>query len=190
MEIILKLKNRVVSYIKILTYKVLFRQKLKINNIMKSYILENSKIYIGKNGKIEFKDAPLCRENVKFNVNNGTLIIGNNTFINKDSSINVREGVSIGNNCLIGENVRIYDHDHVFDLNNNILEANLFKTSKIKIGNNVWIGSNSVILKGVIIGNNVVIGAGSIVTKNIENKIIYLNKKEVKIKKGKESCEF
>ncbi|MDY2800011.1 MAG: DapH/DapD/GlmU-related protein, partial [Fusobacterium mortiferum] len=65
-----------------------------------------------------------------------------------------------------------------------------FKTSKIKIGNNVWIGSNSVILKGVIIGNNVVIGAGSIVTKNIENKIIYLNKKEVKIKKGKESCEF
>ena len=172
MEIILKLKNRVVSYIKILTYKVLFRQKLKINNIMKSYILENSKIYIGKNGKIEFKDAPLCRENVKFNVNNGTLIIGNNTFINKDSSINVREEVSIGNNCLIGENVRIYDHDHVFDLNNNILEANLFKTSKIKIGNNVFIGNEAVILPGVTIGDNCVIGARAVVTKNIENNSV------------------
>ena len=38
---------------------------------------------------------------------------------------------------------------------------------RIKIGDNVWIGANSVILKGVTIGNNAIIAAGSIVTKDV-----------------------
>ncbi|MFL4357998.1 DapH/DapD/GlmU-related protein [Streptococcus uberis] len=43
---------------------------------------------------------------------------------------------------------------------------------EIKVGNNVFIGNNSMILPGVTIGNNVIIGAGSVVTKSIEdNKI-------------------
>ena len=42
----------------------------------------------------------------------------------------------------------------------------------VTIGNNVWIGGNSVILPGVTIGNNVVIGAGSVVTKDIPNNRI------------------
>ena len=42
----------------------------------------------------------------------------------------------------------------------------------ISIGNNVWIGGNTVILPGVTIGDNVVIGAGSVVTKNIPANMI------------------
>ena len=43
----------------------------------------------------------------------------------------------------------------------------------IKIGNNVYIGTNCIILPGVIIGDNVIIGAGSIVTKNIPSNTVY-----------------
>ncbi|MDY3920531.1 MAG: DapH/DapD/GlmU-related protein, partial [Hallerella porci] len=42
----------------------------------------------------------------------------------------------------------------------------------VEIGNDVWVGGNSVILPGVKIGNNVVIGAGSVVTKNIPDNVI------------------
>lgn len=42
----------------------------------------------------------------------------------------------------------------------------------IKIGNDVWIGANSIILPGVNIGNNVVIGAGSVVTHDIDDNVV------------------
>ncbi|MBF1445483.1 MAG: sugar O-acetyltransferase, partial [Prevotella nigrescens] len=41
-----------------------------------------------------------------------------------------------------------------------------------KVGNNVWIGGNVVVLPGVTIGNNVTIGAGSVVTKDIPDNVV------------------
>ena len=43
---------------------------------------------------------------------------------------------------------------------------------KIKIGNNVWIGSDCTILQGITIGNGAIIGAGSVVTKDVPEKSI------------------
>lgn len=43
----------------------------------------------------------------------------------------------------------------------------------IKIGNNVWIGANSIILPGVVVEDNVVIAAGSVVTKSLDSGYIY-----------------
>ena len=52
---------------------------------------------------------------------------------------------------------------------------------KLEIGDNVWIGGNSVIFPGVTIGNNVTIGAGSVVTKNIpDNVLAFGNPCEIK----------
>lgn len=42
----------------------------------------------------------------------------------------------------------------------------------IKVGNNIWIGGNVVVLLGVTIGDNVTIGAGSVVNKDIESNSI------------------
>lgn len=43
----------------------------------------------------------------------------------------------------------------------------------VKIGRNVWIGSNSTILPGVTVGDNAVIGAGSVVTKDIPENTVF-----------------
>ena len=72
--------------------------------------------------------------------------------------------VTIGNNVLFGPGVQVYTATHPLD----ILERQKTEFAKpISIGNDCWIGGNSIILPGVSIGNGCTIGAGSVVTKNI-----------------------
>jgi len=93
------------------------------------------------------------------------LAIGNGTRIN-GASIHATNKIIIGENCLIAANVTIMDSDgHGVNLDER--DKHNTKTLPIIIGNNVWIGINSVILKGISIGNNSVIAAGSVVTKTV-----------------------
>ena len=75
--------------------------------------------------------------------------------------------MDIGDHCFIGPNVSIYTACHPLEPGerNDLVEW----AEPVKIGHNVWIGGNTVILPGVHIGNNVVIGGGSVVTKDIPN---------------------
>lgn len=78
--------------------------------------------------------------------------------------------ITIGNNASIGGACRIFDTDHhsldPFERRDPVLNGNC-KTAPVIIGDDVFIGTNSLILKGVTIGNRSVIGAGSVVTKDI-----------------------
>ena len=79
--------------------------------------------------------------------------------------------IEIGNNVTIAKGVILLCHDmgknyiHKMKHNNEII-------GKIKIGNNCFIGMNSIVLPNVKIGNNVVVGAGSIVTKTIPDNVV------------------
>ena len=79
--------------------------------------------------------------------------------------------IEIGNNVEITSGVRFITHDGgawIFREKDPTLDV----FGKIKIGNNVFIGVNTVILPNIQIGNNVVIGAGSIVTKDIPSNTV------------------
>ena len=91
--------------------------------------------------------------------------VGKNLFCNYNCTIIDVGKVVIGDNCQIAPNVAIYTAGHPVHpaARNTTYEYGI----DITIGNNVWIGGNSVILPGVHIGDNVVIGAGSVVTKDI-----------------------
>lgn len=78
----------------------------------------------------------------------------------------------------------MYDHDHDFRVANGKNEGK-YKVSPIVIGDNVWIGANSVILRGSKIGNNSVIGAGTIIKTDIENDTIIYTKNEYERKQIK-----
>lgn len=96
---------------------------------------------------------------------NAVLTIGDGSFINVDTKIYCKEKIIIGKNVFIGEEVIIRDTDeHSIKSKKN--------TKPIIIGNHVWIGMRSIILKGVHIGNNVVIGAGAVVTKDIPDNCV------------------
>jgi acetyltransferase-like isoleucine patch superfamily enzyme len=91
--------------------------------------------------------------------------IGDNTRIN-GASIHAAERITIGKNCLIAANVTIVDSDgHGLRPDERHLVNPV--SQPVIIEDNVWIGLNSIILKGVRIGANSVIGAGSVVSRDI-----------------------
>jgi len=91
--------------------------------------------------------------------------VGKNFFANYNCTILDVAKVKIGDNCQMAPNVAIYTAGHpVHPVSRN----SAYEYGKeITIGDNVWIGGNTVVCPGVHIGNNVVIGAGSVVTKDI-----------------------
>ena len=93
------------------------------------------------------------------------ILVGKNCFINYNCTILDNGKVRMGDNCMLAPNVSIYTAGHALypDSRNLGYEYGI----DVTIGNNVWIGGNTVILPGINIGDNVVIGAGSVVTKDI-----------------------
>ena len=91
--------------------------------------------------------------------------VGKNFFANYNCTKLDVADITIGDNCQLAPNVAIYTAGHPVhpDSRNSGYEYG----KKVTIGDNVWIGGNTVICPGVHIGNNVVIGAGSVVTKDI-----------------------
>jgi acetyltransferase-like isoleucine patch superfamily enzyme len=88
-------------------------------------------------------------------------------------SIIVAEKVVIGNNVFVGANTTITDTDfHPLNPQARMNTPQKAKTSPIIIEDNVFIGMNCLILKGVTIGKGSIIGAGSVVTKNIPENTI------------------
>ena len=133
------------------------------------------KLFYGK--RVKFGQNFRCRNGflIKFNrlgCNDRKVIIGNGCFFNDNCSITCFEKIEIGDNSIFGEGVKIYDHNHRFNLANQTISSQGYTHEPVKIGKNCWIGSNVVILKGVIIGDNCVIGAGVILRESVPNNSI------------------
>ncbi len=96
--------------------------------------------------------------------------VGENFGANYNCTILDVAKVKIGKNALFGPNVSIYTAGHPLhpEARNSGYEYGI----PITIGDNVWIGGNSVILPGVTIGSNVVIGGGSVVAKDIPDWVV------------------
>lgn len=96
--------------------------------------------------------------------------VGNNFYSNYNLTIVDVGKVIIGENVMIAPNVSLYTAGHPLhpDARNSGYEYGI----GITIGDNVWIGGNTVVNPGVHIGNNVVIGSGSVVTKDIPDNAL------------------
>lgn len=114
----------------------------------------------------------ILERNAQLLSHGGSISIGDDVFIGPNVQIQGKGHVSIGNGVKIAANTFIASSDH--DISNiNLGSLSNEITGEIILGNNVWIGANCVLTKGIKIGDNSVIGAGSIVTKSFgENAVI------------------
>lgn len=109
----------------------------------------------------------------------GVLRIGNSVSVNHGCMIVCHDRIRIGNDVQFSPNVMVYDHDHDYQAPGGV-KSMRYKTSPVTIGDNVWIGANSVILRGTVIGDRAVIAAGSVVKGRIPaDSLVYGRRKTV-----------
>lgn len=92
------------------------------------------------------------------------LIIKKNSFLNTNTVVNCFLHIEIGEGCAISDDVRIHDSDNHSIYMDGHEKVN---TKPVIIGNHVWIGKSSIIMKGVTIGDGAVIAAGSVVVHDV-----------------------
>lgn len=155
---------------------VKYRGTVKCDGLPYFFRVPHSSISIGKNCKINssFKSNNIglfSRTRITTNRIGARVLIGDNVGMSA-VTISAFEEIVIGDGTLIGGNVLITDsdwHPIVPDRRQQFDEA---ATAPVKIGRNVFIGTRSVVLKGVTIGDNCVIGAGSVVVKDIPANVV------------------
>ena len=148
--------------------RIYFPKKLKLGKgcvIGNSIIDAKSEREIG----IEIGESSIICDYVHISTHKGHIKIGNHTAINHFCEIQGTGGLEIGDNVAISPHVSIFPFSHNFQQKNILISKQGKSMEGIKIGNDVWIGANCVILDGVTIGNGVVLGAGTIVNKDISD---------------------
>ena len=96
--------------------------------------------------------------------------IGENFYSNHNLIILDGNKVIFGDNVFIAPNCSFYTAGHPLEVE--LRNKGLEYAKPIKVGNNVWIGGNVIVLPDVTIGDNTVIGAGSVVTKDIPSNVV------------------
>ena len=114
----------------------------------------NGKLCIGQNCQFEAG----CDLQVH---GDGILSIGQCVYMNRYCMVSAQGSVDIGDNCIFGPGVKVFDNNHRFESSTGV--SSRLSVGSVKIGNNCWIASNAIILKGADIGDNCVIGAGCII---------------------------
>jgi acetyltransferase-like isoleucine patch superfamily enzyme len=125
----------------------------------------------------------------------GTALVGDFTLLN-GALVMAEERIEIGSHCLISWNVGIADSDfHPLEPAQRLIDAHALapfykerpprpklETRPVKIADNVWIGMNAIILKGVTIGENSVVAAGAVVVKSVPANTVVAGNPAVTVK--------
>ena len=147
-----------------------------------NFLSFGTRIYISGKGKIRLGKWVRTYKNVTLSVSHGGILtMGKGSGANNNCQIIAHKNIQIGDDVFIGPNTTIVDHNHVFDKKG--IRGKEFKCDDVIIGNKVWIGANSVILKGTEIGDNTVIGAGSVISGKYPKNSLIIQKRDTEVRK-------
>lgn len=113
-------------------------------------------------GRIVLGKRSQSRAGLTLIADGGTIEVGAHCQFNTNVSVTALESVRIGERCSLANNVVIVDHDHAFG------GVSAFDSAEVVLGDDVWVGANAVILKGVRVADHCVIAAGAVVTKDVQ----------------------
>ena len=158
-------------HLKLHLHGVVYGKKLRGNRCI---IINNGKIKLGDNVALDsYPNGELIKTGLFAHLENSIIQVGDNSILS-GTIIHCRNKITIGENCLFGPGVVILDNDsHNLSIDPITRRTGKIADNPVIIGNNVWIGMRSIIMKGVHIGNNSIIAAGSIVTKNVPDNQLF-----------------
>ena len=97
-----------------------------------------------------------------------SIMIGDRVFLGFGCEFNVRRRLEIGDDCLIASGCKFVDHDHgTANRDTAMREQTDGAEAEIILEQDVWLGANVVVLKGVRIGRGAIVAAGAVLTKEI-----------------------
>jgi acetyltransferase-like isoleucine patch superfamily enzyme len=102
-----------------------------------------------------------------------SIVIGDQTFIGRACEFNISKQITVGNNCLIASGCKFIDHNHGMTLLDKPMNQQPALEKAIFLEDDVWLGANAIVLKGVHIGKGAIIGAGSVVTKSVPSNEVW-----------------
>ena len=116
--------------------------------------------------------------------------VGNNFFANFDCILLDTCPITIGDNVLLAPRVQIYTATHPLDVGARTSWLGCGKA--VSIGDNCWLGGNSVILPGVHLGNNVIVGGGAVVTRSFGDNVVIAGNpaRVIKHLTGEEAAQY
>ena len=128
--------------------------------------------------KIRLGKRTVCRGILLCDCGLGSIEIGDLVYIGDDVIISAREFIRIGSRTMVSHGVQIFDNDsHPTDARDrhadylNLIEGrprtHFIPSGPIVLGEDCWVGANSIVLKGVKIGDRSIVAAGSVVTADI-----------------------
>jgi len=95
------------------------------------------------------------------------IALGDEVFLGRGVELDISFGLRIGSHVLIAPGCFITDHTHRFERGATV-DSQGCVGSVVTIGDDVWLGTNAVVLAGVTIGSGAVVGAGAVVTHDVE----------------------
>lgn len=182
--------KKLLLHSKVWLYRFVFSKNRNIIGkpkcLQPTVFLGMGKIEIGNGNVFGYNPSPFFYSgscHVEARADDAAIIFGDNNHFNNNFVVIAEHGkIEIGSDCLIGWNVSVCNSD--FHPIRVAERHNASQRSKdVKIGNNVFIGSNVTILKGVSIGDNAVIASGSVVKDDVDENTIVMGNPAVFYKK-------
>ena len=169
--------KRRLGYIFFVLYNLI---RMPVKTLISGFKISNSPIQLisplasiasDRGGTVRIKGASQIAAGAMVKASGGRIVL-NGGFIGKNSNIVSKKEIIIGAGVTIAPNVCIYDHDHNHEFISD-KKAAQYICAPVKIEDNVWIGANAVICKGVTIGKGAVVAAGATVIKDVpENTLV------------------
>mgnify|MGYP001446857868 CR=1 FL=1 len=175
--------NKLFSYLNFY-YKIIYKLKYSLS-VHNNTVIQFWKIRFNnfKDVYLEVGEGSYVASDINFEKDNSKLLIGKNSFVS-GAKFSIANKVQIKDNVQIAFGTVFFDHNS-HSLNYKFRRQDLpnrlksfkdwseVKSENIIIEDDVWIGTNSIILKGVKLGRGSVIAAGSVVTKSTKPFHIY-----------------
>jgi acetyltransferase-like isoleucine patch superfamily enzyme len=180
-----KLRDSIFIVLRFVKYRFLLfllHINLRVHGVVYGKKLGGNRCIIRNVGHIElgddislnsYPDGELYRCGLFTQLDSALIKIGNNCKFN-GTIIQARDKIIIGDDSIFGHGVVILDsNSHNISMDWVTRRTGKVVDSPVIIGKNVWVGRNSIILKGVRIGDNSIIAAGSVVTKNVPSNHLF-----------------